>query len=434
MRPFDEKAHLAWKNSLANKLHDQWPKIQAWFKEQAGVASTPFYCSVDLRDSGDKIVPVDNNLFPAGFNNLCPEDHRTLPEVFRNVFKTRAEKLELAIPKQILLIPEFHTTNAFYIDNLIHLKTAIEGAGFKVWIGWIPEIPNDRITLQSATMGAVDAQSIYLKDGCLHLNHPEYSPEACWTILNNDFSGGIPELLKNVDQTKQPIFPSFELGWHQRKKSRHFHFYNDLAHRFCSAFQLNPFNFTIETEELSPVDFEEESTRIALQARVTALLDKLKAQYQTEKVERPPFLFVKNNAGTYGMGIMVVHSASELNTLNRREKNKMSTGKNKRPIDSVVLQEGIPTSILLDRLPAEPVVYMIGCEWVGGFFRTNSQRGNEDNLNSQGMVFRKMCMSDLRALDESGEVPDLEIVYGTIARLSALAAGLEIQEILKGTH
>ena len=32
----------------------------------------PFYCSVDLRNAGYKLAPVDTNLFPAGFNNLNP--------------------------------------------------------------------------------------------------------------------------------------------------------------------------------------------------------------------------------------------------------------------------------------------------------------------------------------------------------------------------
>jgi Glutamate-cysteine ligase len=118
----------------------------------------------------------------------------------------------------------------------------------------------------------------------------------------------------------------------------------------------------------------------------------------------------------------------------------MSIGKNKRPIESVVVQEGIPTATLVQRLPAEPVIYLMGCDLVGGFLRTNTERGTEDNLNSQGMVFKKLCMSDLRQaeLEEpqpegpgSPDSPDfeepvLELVYGSVARLSALATGKEL--------
>ena len=84
-------------------------------------------------------------------------------------------------------------------------------------------------------------------------------------------------------------------------------------------------------------------------------------------------------------------------------------------------------------MAAEPVVYLIGGELIGGFLRTNSERGVEDNLNSQGMVFRKLCMSDLRELafdepEKESELPILELVYGAIGLISALAAGREIKE------
>ena len=139
------------------------------------------------------------------------------------------------------------------------------------------------------------------------------------------------------------------------------------------------------------------------------------------------------------MGILVAHSAQEILALNRRAKNKMSVGKNKRLIESVAVQEGIPTATLVGRLAAEPVIYLVGTELIGGFLRTNTERGVEDNLNSQGMVFRKLCMTDLRraALEDEPSVPSeiaedeepvLELVYGSIARISALATGLEQAE------
>jgi glutamate--cysteine ligase len=148
-------------------------------------------------------------------------------------------------------------------------------------------------------------------------------------------------------------------------------------------------------------------------------------------------VFVKNNSGTYGMGIMVVHSADELRQMNRRTKNKMSTGKNKLAISSVAVQEGVPTATLVDRLAAEPVIYLMGCELIGGFLRTNTEKGAEDNLNSQGMVFKMLCMSDLRELekdpedDETKKLPVLEMIYGAVARVSALATGRELAVHLK---
>ena len=48
-------------------------EIEQWFRSKWLDQEAPFYASVDLRNSGFKISPVDTNLFPAGFNNLNPD-------------------------------------------------------------------------------------------------------------------------------------------------------------------------------------------------------------------------------------------------------------------------------------------------------------------------------------------------------------------------
>ena len=45
-------------------------KISDWFKKKEDEVSIPFYTSVDLRVSENKITAVDTNIFPGGFNNL----------------------------------------------------------------------------------------------------------------------------------------------------------------------------------------------------------------------------------------------------------------------------------------------------------------------------------------------------------------------------
>ena len=49
------------------------PTIEHWLRSQWQEHEAPFYCSVDLRNSGFKIAPVDTNLFPGGVNHLNPE-------------------------------------------------------------------------------------------------------------------------------------------------------------------------------------------------------------------------------------------------------------------------------------------------------------------------------------------------------------------------
>jgi hypothetical protein len=76
---------------------------------------------------------------------------------------------------------------------------------------------------------------------------------------------------------------------------------------------------------------------------------------------------------------------------------------------------------------------MLGERLIGGFIRGNTERNDMDNLNSQGMFFRKLCFKDLSdALKTQNfeDFPTLEAVYGTIAKLSALAAASEIRQAL----
>lgn len=58
---------------LENRINTLKPQIEHWFRGKWREDTVPFYCSVDLRNSGFKLAPVDTNLFPGGFNNLNPE-------------------------------------------------------------------------------------------------------------------------------------------------------------------------------------------------------------------------------------------------------------------------------------------------------------------------------------------------------------------------
>ena len=65
--------------SLKENLHkiflEKEQEITGWFSEKISSEDYPFYCSFDIRESDHKLAPVDANLFPAGFNNICQDDH-----------------------------------------------------------------------------------------------------------------------------------------------------------------------------------------------------------------------------------------------------------------------------------------------------------------------------------------------------------------------
>lgn len=429
------------RRQLAAQIRLKQPELESWFRKRATCAPPSFYSSIDLRDSGHKIVPVDSNLFPAGFNNICPEDIRTAPAIFNAQIQNVAARFGKPAIKKVLIIPESHTKNSHYIENLWYLFQLISNSGLEVRVGWFPSLEagaqagSEPVRLISTTHKEVLALPLRVSDGAQNPGlliakdmNEEFIPDLI--LLNNDFSGGYPAIL---DQVRQPIVPDYALGWHSRKKSTHFKYYNQLAGEFAEIAGIDPWIIQLETEEVAGVNFDQEIGTGEVAAAVDRVIGKTREAYLRHGVNRAPFAYVKNNSGTYGMGIMVVHSADELRSMNRRTKNKMSVGKNKQAINSVVIQEGVPTETLVDRLAAEPVIYLVGCELIGGFLRANTERDNEDNLNSPGMVFKKLCMSDLReALAEpDGQAvsgSELELVYGSVARISALATGIELAE------
>lgn len=432
-----QKAKLL-KEKIANQIEKNQRKLWNWHLSLAQEHTPPFYCSVDIRDSDFKIVPVDSNLYPAGFNNLCPEDLKTAPAVFRAHLEAATINKRLYSgrysPQKILILPEAHTHNQFYIENIYYLINLLRAAGFETELGWYPKSEDPPastpVSLTSFSGAALTAHPIQIENGILSAG--KFIPDVI--LLNNDFSGGYP---KNLDSVKQLILPSHILGWHSRKKSEHFKYYNELARQFAALLDLDPWIFQIDTEEIAPVHFNENQGVKETAQAVERMLKRISMHYQEREIPQEPFVFIKNNHGTYGMGIITVQSADEIQNMNRRTKNKMSVGKNHSPINSVAIQEGIPTAIhLTAKGVAEPVIYLVGAELIGGFLRIHSEKTNRENLNAPGMVFKKFCMSDLQRLDELEQLgeqmpqkhqPTLELVYGSIARLSALATAKELK-------
>ena len=65
---------------------------------------------------------------------------------------------------------------------------------------------------------------------------------------------------------------------------------------------------------------------------------------------------------------------------------------------------------------------------MGGFMRINSEKDTLGNLNSRGMIFRKLCMSDLVSTVEDHKSKDA--IYSIIARLATVASAYEIKDVL----
>jgi glutamate--cysteine ligase len=169
-----------------------------------------------------------------------------------------------------------------------------------------------------------------------------------------------------------------------------------------------------------------------VQTNVDALLGKIRRKYKEYGINEKPFVIVKADNGTYGMGIMTVRDAKQLDELNRRTRNKMSVIKDGQEVTEVIIQEGVPTYERMNDAVAEPVVYMLDRYVVGGFYRVHADRGIDENLNSPGAQFIPLAFAESNHLPRQGSKPGASApnrfyMYGVVARLAMLAASYELE-------
>ncbi len=400
---------------------DQQLRIESWLREQWLKTPAPLMGSVDLRNAGFKLAPVDTNLFPAGFNNLSAD---FLPLAVQAAQAT----LNQFFPRvrRFLLIPENHTRNTYYFESVASLIEILQKAGFEVRVGsLLPDYQTTTIELasgQSLTISPITRVNN-------HLQTPDYEP--CAIILNNDLSDGVPDILKNLEQ---PIAPHFKLGWSSRLKSHHFSHYQDIAQEFSNFLELDPWLINPFFDNCSDVDFVTRAGETCIAKKVELMLIKIQKKYDEYDIKQRPYVVVKADAGSYGMGVMQVHDAQEIYKLNRKQRVKMASTKG-QSISQVILQEGIYTfeTVGSDHAVAEPVVYLLGPYVIGGFYRVHTERGIDENLNAPGMHFESLafasCCNTPDRLKKPHDEPNRFYAYGLIARLALLAAARENTEL-----
>ncbi|MFA7239999.1 MAG: glutamate--cysteine ligase [Sulfuricellaceae bacterium] len=406
---------------LEQQLLAAQPTIEYWFRRQWQKHHAPFYASVDLRNAGFKLAPVDTNLFPGGFNNLNPD---FLPLCVQATMSA-VEKV-CPVAQRFLLIPENHTRNIFYLKNVAALTTILRRAGLNVRIGsLLPEITAPtRLDLPDG--GTLTLEPVKRDGDRLLLDN--FDP--CAILLNNDLSGGIPDILQDLDQL---VIPPLHAGWATRRKSRHFAAYNRVADEFAKLLHIDPWLINPYFGQCGHIDFHggAQQGEECLALQVDEMLQDIAEKYREYGVAQEPFVIVKADAGTYGMGIMTVKNAGEVRGLNRKQRNKMAVIKEGQEVREVIIQEGVYTFESLNGAVAEPVVYMMDHFVVGGFYRVHTGRGKDENLNAPGMHFEPLAFQTACTLPDSSAAPDTPLnrfyAYGVVARLALLAAALELE-------
>lgn len=405
---------------LEQRFLDESARIEQWLRGKWQDHTPPFYGSVDLRNAGFKLAPVDTNLFPGGFNNLTAAFHPLCVQAAQ----VAVEKL-CPEARNLLLVPENHTRNLFYLQNVAQLAGILKHAGLNVRIGSLnPEI---------AEPTAIDLHNGHalllepLKRIGNRLTLEGFDP--CVVLLNNDLSAGIPEILTNLHE--QWLLPPLHAGWSTRRKSHHFAAYDDVANEFAELLGIDPWRLNPYFAVCEQINFHERTGEDCLAGNVDMMLARIRAKYQEYGIDEKPYVVVKADAGTYGMGVMTVHDASEVVGLNRKQRNKMSVIKEGLEVSAVLIQEGVHTVERVAEQVAEPVVYMIDRYVVGGFYRVHGGRGKDENLNAPGMHFTPLAFDTCCNQPEYGGNPDAPpnrfYAYGVVARLALLAASLELE-------
>jgi glutamate--cysteine ligase len=405
---------------LERVLLDRATDIEAWLRSEFRETRAPFYGSVDLRNAGFKLAPVDTNLFPAGFNNLNPAFEALCVQALQVA-------IERVCPtaKGILLVPENHTRNLYYLENVATLQGLIRRAGYNVHIGsLLPDLK--------------EPQALKLPSGKELLLEPLRRDGArvavgsfvpCSVLLNNDLSGGVPAILEGLEQ---PVVPPLALGWHSRLKTQHFGQYHDVTTEFGEMLDLDPWLVDPLFRNCGQINFMKREGEECLVGNVELLLADLRAKYKEYGVTQEPFVIVKADAGTYGMGVMTVRSAEDVRQMNRDARKKMAATKEGKEVTGAIIQEGVYTFETWgeEKATAEPVIYMIDHFVVGGFYRVHGGRSNQENLNAPGSRFQMLAFDECCSHPDPScgpdERPNRFYAYGVVARLALLAAAREI--------
>jgi len=276
---------------------------------------------------------------------------------------------------------------------LIHIKNLIEKTGKKVQIGMLGQFMTN-----SKLVANVENQQIMIDRLSREQNQISangFIPDLI--ISNNDFSFGLPEIFKDITQE---IIPSPLLGWHRRKKSNFFTYFDHLIDDFSALIEMDSWFLKPMTLSINGIKPDEKDSFDMLAKAAEEVLLKTREKYEHYGIKQEPCAYIKSNSGTYGMGLIMVSSSEDVKSLNRKQRNKLFASRSGE-ISSYLVQEAVPTADFYSGYPLEPVIYCVGKKDVGGFFRIHESKNEWESLNAPGMTFSCLCLHQLNEPHET---------------------------------
>ncbi len=408
-------------NELEQRVLESMPATERWFRLEWMEHTPPFYCAVDLRNAGFKLAPVDTNLFPSSFNHLAEE---MLPLAVQAAMAA----IEKICPeaKNLLLIPDRAARSSFYLQHVQRLTQIFTQAGLNVRLGALDDGVRAPAELALPDGSTLRLEPLVRTRGRLGLK--DFDP--CTILINDDLAAGVPPVLEGLYE--QYLLPPLHAGWTVRRKSRHFQSYEEVAKKFAKLLGMDPWLIHPMFARCGEVDFADSAGLACVQTQADALLTKVRRKYKEYGINERPFVVVKADNGSHGMGIMTVRDAKELADLDRRTRNRMSVVREGQALSEVIVQEGVITHERVHEAVAEPVVVMVDRYVVGGFYRVHAERGVDENLNAPGAGYVPLAFDQSHQLPRPGvrpgaSAPNRFYMYGVIGRLAMLAAAYELE-------
>ncbi|MFN9192546.1 MAG: glutamate--cysteine ligase [Pseudomonadota bacterium] len=404
-------------NELEARVLDSMPAIERWLRLEWMEHTPPFYASVDLRNAGFKLAPVDTDLFPRGFNHLTEE---MLPLAVQAAMAA----IEKICPeaKNLLIVPQ-DDDGPFHAEHLERLVRIFTMAGLNVRLGSLdPSLATPRrIALPGG--GALAVEPLVRSRRRLGLK--DFDP--CTILLNHDLAGGTPKLLEGLHE--QYLLPPLHAGWVVRRKSRHFQSYEEVAKKFAKLLGMDPWLITPMSGGTVRLATDDRRGLESLKAAAAALRARLRRKHKEYGIADKPFVVVKADDGSRGAGVVSLRDAAELDSDGRWAASPLAAGEEVREL---LVQEGVATNERINDAVAEPVVCTMDRYVIGGYYRVHAGRRADENLSSPGSTFVPLAFAPSHQLPRPGVAPGASppnrfYMYGVIGRLAMLAAAYELE-------
>ena len=405
-------------NELEQRILDSMPAIERWFRLEWMEHTPAFYASVDVRNAGFKLAPVDTHLFPADWNHLTSS---MLPLAVQAAMAA----IEKICPeaRNLLIVPDNNIRSTSYLSNLAQLQRIFHMAGLNVRFGSIsPDIK------KSTKIALPDGDSITLDPVVRtrsRLGVKDFDP--CTILLNTDLSAGVPGILE--DLTEQYRLPPLHASWATRRKSMHAKCYEEVAKRFGKLIGVDSWLINPMIDKGASIDLNTADGRDALNVRVDGLLTKVKKKYKEYGIKEKPFVVVKADNSSSGAAAITVRDTKELDAILARAAGASIP---LQGTQELIVQEGVQTNERMNDAVAEPVVYMMDRYVVGGFYRIHAERAFDENLSVPGSSYVPLAFAESTHLPQPGvrpgaSAPNRFYMYGVIGRLAMLAASYELE-------